>query len=735
MTTRKSYWMSERGTLTANELKRKSLCHAKGGPGGSVSSCWQRKLSDVERIRNVGSPSLARLTNETVLAVFRASEDAVGEEGQHLRVTTSRAGEGKGWKVSTPFEEVGKFHDNDWKRGSGMPMWDPIVFAERDGKGRAFVFYAVSDSQRRGECRQEKSVPLLGFGSKPIKPWVRGGDIYVVASTDATLKEWMTPRRVLKSADFNGAPITLNGPAVEMDEANSETGNRDWVVPVCVNGMKQVNVGTVLAQYGRGVHREGGTGEGGFNPKCGAEAVRKCGVIVSSDLGKTWDTSRLHESLGFDRKNGILLADMTVAEIGEGGLYAVFRPKVVVGGEDDGLVVRRTAKSMRLYTAISTDVGKTWTTPREMSSEMRTFDAAARLFRLQPKGPLVLAYNDRSNFDTLEGEDGVSDEENDDDDDESIGSSSGSRSSETSKSSRSGSSSNSASFSDAATNLGALRLTLATSHDHGRTWRKVVTVRDGATTTSGNTNTDESSAFHRQQQQRKTLGLRVSQPWLLQHGCKAFVAFSRDYHALEYSSRFARAQPENDRELGLRVSHAKSTILTVLKIIPLALYLRAASCKLALPILGCDGPLCPVAIGKSGDCTPTANTAECYAWCEHAWTPWANNLLSTFKIPYKVRCNKSNGYELAKIIAAVEIIGYLMLWMPGKAKKGAFILTATMAFAIHFHVTFLKDSVDKLGLQFALILASLAVYVMETDGKKSGSKPRPPKRGGSKKRN
>ncbi|CAL6439972.1 unnamed protein product [Bathycoccus prasinos] len=735
MTTRKSYWMSERGTLTANELKRKSLCHAKGGPGGSVSSCWQRKLSDVERIRNVGSPSLARLTNETVLAVFRASEDAVGEEGQHLRVTTSRAGEGKGWKVSTPFEEVGKFHDNDWKRGSGMPMWDPIVFAERDGKGRAFVFYAVSDSQRRGECRQEKSVPLLGFGSKPIKPWVRGGDIYVVASTDATLKEWMTPRRVLKSADFNGAPITLNGPAVEMDEANSETGNRDWVVPVCVNGMKQVNVGTVLAQYGRGVHREGGTGEGGFNPKCGAEAVRKCGVIVSSDLGKTWDTSRLHESLGFDRKNGILLADMTVAEIGEGGLYAVFRPKVVVGGEDDGLVVRRTAKSMRLYTAISTDVGKTWTTPREMSSEMRTFDAAARLFRLQPKGPLVLAYNDRSNFDTLEGEDGVSDEENDDDDDESIGSSSGSRSSETSKSSRSGSSSNSASFSDAATNLGALRLTLATSHDHGRTWRKVVTVRDGATTTSGNTNTDESSAFHRQQQQRKTLGLRVSQPWLLQHGCKAFVAFSRDYHALEYSSRFARAQPENDRELGLRVSHAKSTILTVLKIIPLALYLRAASCKLALPILGCDGPLCPVAIGKSGDCTPTANTAECYAWCEHAWTPWANNLLSTFKIPYKVRCNKSNGYELAKIIAAVEIIGYLMLWMPGKAKKGAFILTATMAFAIHFHVTFLKDSVDKLGLQFALIFASLAVYVMETDGKKSGSKPRPPKRGGSKKRN
>ncbi len=181
-----------------------------------------------------------------------------------------------------------------------------------------------------------------------------------------------------------------------------------------------------------------------------------------------------------------------------------------------------------------------------------------------------------------------------------------------------------------------------------------------------------------------------------------------------------------------------STVLTVLKILPLALYLRSASCKLGLPILGCDGPLCPVAIGKSGNCTPTANTAEQQAWCEHAWTPWANNLLSTFKIPYRVRCSKSDGFEFSKIIACVEIIGYLMLWVPGTAKKGAFILTATMAFALHFHLTFLKDSADKLGLQFVLLFAGLAVYLMETNGNKSGkigSKPRPPKKGGSKKRN
>ena len=148
MTIRKSYWVATQGKLTANELKRKSAC-AKGG--GTSTSCWQRKLTDAERIRNVGSPSLARLTNETVVAIYRASEDVVGEDGQHLRVTMSRAGEGKGWKVSTPFEEVRTFHNSDWKRGSGMPMWDPVVFVERDGKGRAFVFYAVSDSARRGE--------------------------------------------------------------------------------------------------------------------------------------------------------------------------------------------------------------------------------------------------------------------------------------------------------------------------------------------------------------------------------------------------------------------------------------------------------------------------------------------------------------------------------------------------------------------------------------------------------
>ena len=56
---------------------------------------------------------------------------------------------------------------------------------------------------------------------------------------------------MLKSADFNGLGRYLNGPTVEMDEVNPKSGNRDWVVPVCINGMKQVNVGNVLTQHER----------------------------------------------------------------------------------------------------------------------------------------------------------------------------------------------------------------------------------------------------------------------------------------------------------------------------------------------------------------------------------------------------------------------------------------------------------------------------------------------------
>ena len=106
------------------------------------------------------------------------------------------------------------------------------------------------------------------------------------------------------------------------------------------------------------------------------------------------------------------------------------------------------------------------------------------------------------------------------------------------------------------------------------------------------------------------------------------------------------------------------------------------------PYLGCDGDLCPVAIGKPGDCTPTANTAEQRAWCENAWVPWTNGLLKQAGIDYAVKCSAKDNYEYAQILGALEVAGYALLWV--FPQLGAFILTAIMTGAIHFHLTFLK---------------------------------------------
>ena len=149
---------------------------------------------------------------------------------------------------------------------------------------------------------------------------------------------------------------------------------------------------------------------------------------------------------------------------------------------------------------------------------------------------------------------------------------------------------------------------------------------------------------------------------------------------------------------------------------PLALYLRAAACKYSVPILGCDGDLCPVAIGKKGDCVPTANTAEVYAWCEHAWTPWANGLLEKTPFDYRVKCSKADDFELAKIIGAVEAIGYLLLW--AAPQLGSFLLTVIMTGAVHFHLTFLKEKPEALIMQFVLLAASVAVMLLSSEAPK-----------------
>merc|ERR1712137_652163 len=104
-------------------------------------------------------------------------------------------------------------------------------------------------------------------------------------------------------------------------------------------------------------------------------------------------------------------------------------------------------------------------------------------------------------------------------------------------------------------------------------------------------------------------------------------------------------------------------------------------------------------------------TAECKAWCEHAWAPWANGLLKQANVDFEVEC-KGPDFKFMKAIGAIEVVGYLLLWI--SPKLGAFILTALMVGAIHFHMTFLGDKPEALGLQFALVVASALVFLFDS---------------------
>ena len=94
------------------------------------------------------------------------------------------------------------------------------------------------------------------------------------------------------------------------------------------------------------------------------------------------------------------------------------------------------------------------------------------------------------------------------------------------------------------------------------------------------------------------------------------------------------------------------------------------------------------------------------------WTPWLNNLLGALpvELPFQASCDEATGYKLLKLFGAMEFVGYALLWvMP---KFGSFFLTVFMAFALHFHLTFLKDPPAALGLQFALFGGALAVFLL-----------------------
>ena len=158
---------------------------------------------------------------------------------------------------------------------------------------------------------------------------------------------------------------------------------------------------------------------------------------------------------------------------------------------------------------------------------------------------------------------------------------------------------------------------------------------------------------------------------------------------------------------------AARIIATVLKIVPLGIYVRAVACKLGFPIMGCDGPLCPLAIGEEATdgCTPSGNTAELKAWCEHAWTPWLNGLLSTAGVPFSVACDQATDFLPLKAVAVLLIVGYTLLW--SSPRLGALWLTVFMGFGLDLHLRHLKDPPEKLILQITLFASAALVLLLE----------------------
>ena len=125
----------------------------------------------------------------------------------------------------------------------------------------------------------------------------------------------------------------------------------------------------------------------------------------------------------------------------------------------------------------------------------------------------------------------------------------------------------------------------------------------------------------------------------------------------------------------------------------------------------CDDPMCPVILGETGhDCRPSGNTFESQVWCEHIWVPWANAHLASLGVPMTTACNKDNGFLLAKLIGAYELVAYAMLWiMP---RLGAAMLVCCMVAILELHVGHLGDDPAKLTLQLVLLAAAFMVMAV-----------------------
>lgn len=153
--------------------------------------------------------------------------------------------------------------------------------------------------------------------------------------------------------------------------------------------------------------------------------------------------------------------------------------------------------------------------------------------------------------------------------------------------------------------------------------------------------------------------------------------------------------------------------------IALAIFVRSAFCKLSVPLVGCNTPLCPLAVGGSGDCQVTANTAEQMAWCEHAWGPhFANYGLS-------IPCTEADNYFFLRALGVVELGAYLCLWSASLEKMGAWTLFIIMIGAIHMHMVHLGDGIlDLVFPQVTLALGAFSLLLIPTGGSSKDSKRR-----------
>ena len=184
-------------------------------------------------------------------------------------------------------------------------------------------------------------------------------------------------------------------------------------------------------------------------------------------------------------------------------------------------------------------------------------------------------------------------------------------------------------------------------------------------------------------------------------------------------------------------------LCTILKIFPLSLYVRAAACKFEMPILRCDTPRCHfgtsemalrlqdvepfpanasecstpteavVEQGSCSSCTPTGNTAELQHWCEHGWTPWLNGLLHRYKLTERLTatCTASTGFALLRVLGAVELSGYVLLWL--SPQLGAFLLSVFMGAGLRYHLSYLQEPAAALVVQLALFSAAVLVLYLE----------------------